>query len=66
MNLSEFEERYPDSSFLEQTKQAIRLSNGLEEGTEHESVWFCLECEEELTDDECECQAEEDDSEPWL
>lgn len=47
ITLDEFNERY-DAEYLDAKGPSyIRLSNGLEEGTEHESVWFCQDCGEE-------------------
>lgn len=58
MNLSQFEDKYPDSNWLESRSGADRYSNGLAEGSADESVWFCSNCEEAIDSPEegCECE----------
>lgn len=40
MTIDLFKEMYPDASWLESKGGLERWSNGEEEGSEHESVWF--------------------------
>ena len=56
LTLSGFMASYEGASFLEDRRGVTRYSNGLEEGSEHESVWFC---------DTCETEAEDLDGDRW-
>ena len=54
-NLDEFMENFPEANWLETRRgydgqEYDRYSNGQGEGTVHESVWFCAECDT-LVDD---------------
>lgn len=63
----DFEEMYaPNIELLEERNYldgtAKRYSNGLEENSEHESVWFCSGCDEEILmfdgyDGHCDCNS---------
>lgn len=48
-NFSEFEEAFPDYSFLENRNGCTRYSNGKGENSEYESVWFDDETEQLVT-----------------
>lgn len=41
----QFIDEFPDHSWLESRDGFSRYSNGLEEGSEYESAWFCDDCE---------------------
>ncbi len=47
MNIDDFTAQYPENEWLEDMecngKSYTRLSNGLDEGSEHESEWFDLD-----------------------
>lgn len=43
--LGEFIDEFPNYEWLEDRDGFSRYSNGLEEGTEYESAWFCQDCE---------------------
>ncbi|MCG8613969.1 MAG: hypothetical protein MI864_25945 [Pseudomonadales bacterium] len=45
-NFSEFEEAFPNYSFLESLDGCTRYSNGEEPDSEYESAWFDDETEE--------------------
>ncbi len=40
MNIDEFKEKYPNASWLESMNGCERWSNGEDENSEDESVWF--------------------------
>lgn len=46
MSLDDFKEIYINAEWLETRGGCERWSNGLEEGSEHESVWFDCNGEE--------------------
>jgi hypothetical protein len=50
MDIDEFQEIFPDCEFLENNNGCTRLSNGLGEGTDYESAWFCNGCGAEVED----------------
>ena len=65
LTLSTFTERYEGAAFLESSGGATRYTNGLEEGSEHESVWICDTCEHEAENHDgfewdCACEKEVD------
>ena len=45
MTLANFMDAYPDYEFLESYQGKTRYSNGLGEGSDHESEWFCDQCD---------------------
>ena len=53
--LSEFMNAFPDAEWLESFQGKSRYTNGLGEGSDYESEWFCDRCESILNDcmDEC-------------
>lgn len=56
IDLDDFLETYPEAYWLETRAGHIRYANGLGEGSNNESGWFCTECDA-ITDghscDEC-------------
>lgn len=51
-NLAEFQEAFPNHSYLESSNGCTRYSNGEEENSDHESEWFNDDTEQLVTSPE--------------